>query len=151
MAASLQGQLLGTNPAEGGSARKRGDAFKTRAGGGAWDSGGEDGPRSLLRGTILPLSPLRYQEVQVAQKALSTAVAEALPEAERVLAAVQQAGSEAALQLTSSLAVSSALVSVAVLGSLHGVGAGEKVAAGKPAQPGQRQEPQLIFDSITVD
>lgn len=102
-------------------------------------------------GAILPLSPLRYQEVQVAQKALGTAVAEALPEAERVLAAVQQAGTDAALPLTSSLAVSSALVSMAVLGSLHRVGPGEKVAAGKPVQPGQRQEPRLIFNSITVD
>ncbi|XP_015449611.1 laminin subunit gamma-3 [Pteropus alecto] len=52
----------------------------------------------------------RYQEVQVAQKALGTAVAEALPEAERVLATVQQAGTDAALHLTSSLAVSPALL-----------------------------------------
>ncbi|ELR51295.1 Laminin subunit gamma-3, partial [Bos mutus] len=43
----------------------------------------------------------RYQEVQAAQKALGTAVAEALPEAERVLAAVQQAGVAAALHLAS--------------------------------------------------
>uniref|UniRef100_A0A8D1PB21 Laminin subunit gamma-3 n=1 Tax=Sus scrofa TaxID=9823 RepID=A0A8D1PB21_PIG len=43
----------------------------------------------------------RYQEVQAAQKALGVAVAEALPGAERVLAAVQQVGEDAALRLTS--------------------------------------------------
>ncbi|XP_062938423.1 laminin subunit gamma-3 [Cynocephalus volans] len=43
----------------------------------------------------------RYQEVQAAQKALSTAVAEVLPEAESVLAAVQQVGAEAAPRLAS--------------------------------------------------
>lgn len=43
----------------------------------------------------------RYQEVQVARKALGTAVAEALPEAERVLAAVQQVVADATPHLTS--------------------------------------------------
>uniref|UniRef100_A0A8D1UYU1 Laminin subunit gamma-3 n=1 Tax=Sus scrofa TaxID=9823 RepID=A0A8D1UYU1_PIG len=43
----------------------------------------------------------RYQEVQAAQKALGVAVAEALPGAERVLAAVQQVGEDAALRLAS--------------------------------------------------
>ncbi|KAM8801991.1 laminin subunit gamma-3 [Rhynchonycteris naso] len=43
----------------------------------------------------------RYQEVQASQKALGTAVAELLPEAEEVLAAVQQVGTDAALHLTS--------------------------------------------------
>ncbi|XP_044782389.2 laminin subunit gamma-3 isoform X3 [Bubalus bubalis] len=43
----------------------------------------------------------RYQEVQAAQKALGTAVVEALPKAERVLAAVQQVGVAAALHLAS--------------------------------------------------
>uniref|UniRef100_A0A8D0UBZ7 Laminin subunit gamma-3 n=1 Tax=Sus scrofa TaxID=9823 RepID=A0A8D0UBZ7_PIG len=43
----------------------------------------------------------RYQEVQAAQKALGVAVGEALPGAERVLAAVQQVGEDAALRLTS--------------------------------------------------
>ncbi|ELV12685.1 Laminin subunit gamma-3 [Tupaia chinensis] len=41
----------------------------------------------------------RYQEVQAAQKALGMAVAEELPEAERVLAAVQQVGADAAPRL----------------------------------------------------
>ncbi|KAL1288484.1 LAMC3 [Ovibos moschatus] len=49
----------------------------------------------------------RYQEVQAAQKALGTAVAEALPEAERVLAAVQQVGADAALRLASPVAPAS--------------------------------------------
>nr|KAF6433683.1 laminin subunit gamma 3 [Molossus molossus] len=51
----------------------------------------------------------RYQEVQVAQKTLGRAVAEVLPEAERVLAAMQQAGTDTALPLTS-LAAPAALV-----------------------------------------
>lgn len=38
----------------------------------------------------------RYQEIQVAQKALGMAVAEVLPEAEKVLAATQQVGADAA-------------------------------------------------------
>nr|KAF6277188.1 laminin subunit gamma 3 [Pipistrellus kuhlii] len=42
----------------------------------------------------------RYQEVQAAPKALGAAVAEALPEAERVLAAMQHAGADAAPHLT---------------------------------------------------
>uniref|UniRef100_A0A8C9A0M5 Laminin subunit gamma-3 n=1 Tax=Prolemur simus TaxID=1328070 RepID=A0A8C9A0M5_PROSS len=41
----------------------------------------------------------RYQEVQAAQKALGTAVAEGLPEAERVLATMQQVGAAAAPSL----------------------------------------------------
>ncbi|XP_047624670.1 laminin subunit gamma-3 [Phacochoerus africanus] len=43
----------------------------------------------------------RYQEVQAAQKALGVAVAEALPGAERALAAVQQVGEDTALRLAS--------------------------------------------------
>ncbi|XP_045702223.1 laminin subunit gamma-3 [Phyllostomus hastatus] len=43
----------------------------------------------------------RYQEVQAAQKALGTAVAEALPEAERALATTHQVGADAAPHLTS--------------------------------------------------
>ncbi|XP_028353183.1 laminin subunit gamma-3 [Physeter macrocephalus] len=43
----------------------------------------------------------RYQEVYAAQRALGTAVAEVLPEAERVLAAVQQVGADAAQRLAS--------------------------------------------------
>ncbi|KAF5914792.1 hypothetical protein HPG69_008912 [Diceros bicornis minor] len=50
----------------------------------------------------------RYQEVQAAQKELGTAVAEVLPEAERVLAAVQQVGTDAALH-PASLALPAAL------------------------------------------
>lgn len=43
----------------------------------------------------------RYQEVQAAQKALGLAVAEVLPEAQSVLASVQQVGADTALHLTS--------------------------------------------------
>ncbi|XP_069914292.1 laminin subunit gamma-3 [Oryctolagus cuniculus] len=43
----------------------------------------------------------RYQEAQEAPKALGTAVAEALPEARRVLAAVQQVGADVAPRLAS--------------------------------------------------
>ncbi|TEA29632.1 hypothetical protein DBR06_SOUSAS510221 [Sousa chinensis] len=43
----------------------------------------------------------RYQEVHAAQRALGTAVAEVVPEAERVLAAVQQVGADAAQRLAS--------------------------------------------------
>lgn len=70
--------------------------------------GSSGGPEQRWGGTagtsswaILPFSPPRYQEVQAAQKALGVAVAEALPGAERVLAAVQQVGEDAALRLAS--------------------------------------------------
>ncbi|XP_019494053.1 PREDICTED: laminin subunit gamma-3 [Hipposideros armiger] len=43
----------------------------------------------------------RYQEVQAARKALGTAVAAVLPEAESLLASVQQVGADAARRLTS--------------------------------------------------
>lgn len=105
---------------------------------------GRQAPLPAL-GAILPLSPLRYQEVQVAQKALGTAVAEALPEAERVLAAVQRAGADVARHPTSSSAVSSALVSMAVLGSLHGVGAGERWQLGNQCSPGRGRSHGLFL------
>lgn len=98
----------------------------------------------------LPLSPPRYQEVQEAQKALGTAVAEALPEAEKVLTTVQQVSADAALHLASPAALASP-VSSAVLGALRGAGRGENVAAGKPVWPGQRQMTWLIFSSTAVD
>ena len=98
----------------------------------------------------LPLSPPRYQEVQAAQKALGTAVVEALPKAERVLATVQQVGVAAALHLASPSAPASPVSSV-VLGALHWVGIGENVVAGKPVWPWQRQMMWLIFSSIVVD
>ena len=98
----------------------------------------------------LPLSPPRDQEVQAAQKALGTAVVEALPKAERVLATVQQVGVAAALHLASPSAPASPVSSV-VLGALHWVGIGENVVAGKPVWPWQRQMMWLIFSSIVVD
>lgn len=64
------------------------------------------------RGT---LSPCRYQEAQEAQKALGTAVAEALAEARRVLATVQQLDTDAAPRLAW-LAAPGSQVSWAVLG-----------------------------------
>lgn len=60
---------------------------------------GRDGRHQLLGHPAFLSS--RYQEVQAAQKALGVAVAEALPGAERVLAAVQQVGEDAALRLAS--------------------------------------------------
>ncbi|XP_044634476.2 laminin subunit gamma-3 [Equus asinus] len=59
----------------------------------------------------------RYQAVQEAQKELGAAVAEALPEAERVLAAVQQVVTDAALR-PASLAVPVALPQAARAGDL---------------------------------
>lgn len=77
-------------------------------------------------------------------------MAEVLPEAERVLAAVQQVGTATALHRTS-LAAPAALVSSAALGVVHGVGTGENVAVGKPVWPRQGQMPWLIFNSVAVD
>lgn len=77
-------------------------------------------------------------------------MAEALPEAERVLAAVQQVGADAALRLASPVAPASP-VSSAVPGALRGVGMGENTAAGKPVWPRQRQMTWLIFSSIAAD
>lgn len=114
-----RGQLLGANPAEGRSAWEV--ARGLRLGGG--DIHGEGEPRALPCEPPL-LSPLRYQEVQAAQKALGTAAAEVLPEAGRALAAAQQADADAALR-PASLAAPAALVSPAVLGALHGAGGGE--------------------------
>lgn len=76
----------------------------------AQDMMGKEGPIPCSW-AILPLSPLRYQEAQAARKALDTAVAAVLPEAESVLASVQQVGADAALRLTS-LAAPAALVSM---------------------------------------
>ncbi|KAK2501533.1 hypothetical protein MC885_006464 [Smutsia gigantea] len=59
----------------------------------------------------------RYQEAQAAQKALRTAVAEVLPEAERVLAAMQQVGADSALRL-GSLAAPAALLQMSQAGEL---------------------------------
>lgn len=70
------------------------------------------------------------------QKALGTAVAEALPEAERVLAAVQQVGTDAALHLTSP-AAPAALVSSAALRALRGVGLGRAWQLGDQRGPGR--------------
>uniref|UniRef100_A0A8C5YDM1 Laminin subunit gamma-3 n=1 Tax=Microcebus murinus TaxID=30608 RepID=A0A8C5YDM1_MICMU len=59
--------------------------------------------RSLVEGAVALETQReledRYQEVQAAQKALGTAVAEVLPEAERALAAVQQVRAAAAPRL----------------------------------------------------
>lgn len=100
--------------------------------------------------TILSLSPPRYQAVQEAQKELGAAVAEALPEAERVLAAVQQVVTDTALR-PASLPVPVALVSSAILGVLQGLGEGENGAAGGPAWPRQGQRTWLTFNYIMVD
>lgn len=99
VAASFQGQLLGAHPEEGSGGGRGGTAVGKRR------------PVSCSREPPL-LSPLRYQEVQAAQKALGTAVAEALPEAERALAAMQRVDADAALRLAS-LAAPAALVSPA--------------------------------------
>lgn len=72
----------------------------------------------------------------MAQKALGTAVAEALPEAEKVLAAVQQVGADAAPNLTLPVAPA-ALVSSAVLRALHGVGQGRAWQLGDQRGPGR--------------
>ena len=88
------------------------------------------------------LSSLRYQDVQAAQKALGTAAAEVLPEAEKALATMQRVGVDAAPRLAL-LAAPMALVSLARQ-SLELQGGGRAwgwvaVAAGKPVRPRQRQ------------
>lgn len=77
-------------------------------------------------------------------------MAEVLPEAERVLAAVQQVGADAAQRLASP-AAPAAPVSSAVLGALHAVVVRENVAAGKPVRPRQRQRTWLISNPLAVD
>lgn len=66
----------------------------------------------------------------MAQKALGMAVAEVLPEAEKVLAATQQVGADAAPCLAA-LAAPAAPVSSAVLGAPHGAGVGGVWQLGK--------------------
>lgn len=77
-------------------------------------------------------------------------MAEVLPEAERVLAAVQQVGADAAQRLASP-AAPAAPVSSAVLDALHTAVVRENVAAGKPGRPRQRQRAWLISNSLAVD
>lgn len=71
------------------------------------------------------LSPFRYQEVQAAQKALGRAVAQALPEAERALAAVQRVRADAALGLASPAAPSALVSPAGCPRAQPGVGVGE--------------------------
>uniref|UniRef100_I3MHP0 Laminin subunit gamma-3 n=1 Tax=Ictidomys tridecemlineatus TaxID=43179 RepID=I3MHP0_ICTTR len=76
----------------------------------------------------------RYQEVQEAQKALGTAVAEALPKAERALAAMQHVVNDTAPH-RALLAVPAAPVGSVIVEALHGVGADTLEAALQKTQP----------------
>lgn len=108
IAASFRGQLLGTD-----LPGKLGEAFTDQglgAGAGHETVMGKEGPVPSSW-AILPLSPLRYQEVQAAQKALGMAMAEVLPEAQSVLASVQQVCANTTLHLIS-LAAPAAQVSM---------------------------------------
>lgn len=71
------------------------------------------------------LSPFRYQEVQTTQKALGRAVSQALPEAERALAAVQRVRADAALGLASPAAPSALVSPAGCPRAQPGVGVGE--------------------------
>lgn len=86
---------------------------------------------------ILPLSLLRYQEVQAAQKALGMAVAEVLPEAQSVLASVQQVGANTTLLLTS-LAAPAAQVSM-------GQGQGRMWLLGNQCRPDRGRSRDLFL------
>lgn len=91
------------------------------------------------------LSPLRYQEVQAAQKALGTAVAEALPEAERALAAMQRVDADTAPRLAS-LAAPAALVSPAGRPRSTAWGGAGEGGSGETSAPRPRQMMWLIFN-----